>query len=66
MTSSLEALAAMADVTPATDPHCTTAFVERLHCVAWQESDDEIWYLHLAMEDPDQGSAWVLTGNDFD
>ncbi|MER7444470.1 hypothetical protein [Micromonospora avicenniae] len=61
-----KALAAMAGVTPAADPHCITAFVERLHCVAWQEPDDEIWYLHLAMEDPEQGIAWVLTGNDFD
>ncbi|GGO18502.1 DUF6183 family protein [Micromonospora parathelypteridis] len=60
------ALAAMAGVTPAADPHSVTALVERLHCVTWQEPDDEIWYLHLAMEDPEQGIAWVLTGNDFD
>lgn len=37
-----------------------------MNCVVWQEPDDEIWYLHLAMEDPAQGTAWVLTGNDFD
>ncbi|MGQ5262827.1 hypothetical protein ACTWLT_18975 [Micromonospora sp. ZYX-F-536] len=60
------ALGGMAEVAPATDPHSVTAFVERLNCVAWQEPDDEIWYLHLAMEDPEQGIAWVLTGNDFD
>ncbi|MFJ8582368.1 hypothetical protein [Micromonospora sp. NPDC093277] len=61
-----KALAAMAETTPTADPHSVTAFVERLLCVAWQEPDDEIWYLHLAMEDPEQGIAWVLTGNDFD
>ncbi|SCF25536.1 hypothetical protein GA0074696_3823 [Micromonospora purpureochromogenes] len=61
-----KALAAMAGLTPPADPEIVTAFVERLHCVAWQEPDDEIWYLHLAMEDPEQGIAWVLTGNDFD
>lgn len=61
-----KALAAMADGTPAAGPDSVTALVERLHCVVWQEPDDEIWYLHLAMEDPAQGIAWVLTGNDFD
>ncbi|MEE3922552.1 hypothetical protein V2I01_42125 [Micromonospora sp. BRA006-A] len=47
----------MADVTPSAGPDSVSALVERLHCVAWQEPDDEIWYLHLAMEDPAQGIA---------
>lgn len=42
------------------------ALVERLHCVGWREGDDDIWFVHLAMADPEQGIAWTLTGQDFD
>ncbi|MEU6583346.1 hypothetical protein [Nocardia sp. NPDC046763] len=40
--------------------------VDRTRCVAWQDPCDEIWYLHLALEDPLQGLTWVLDGQSFD
>jgi len=43
-----------------------TSFVDRTRCVTWHHPCDEIWYLHLAMEDPSRGISWVLDGQDFD
>ncbi|MBO2461366.1 hypothetical protein [Actinomadura violacea] len=40
--------------------------VARLRCVAWRRPDDEIWFIHLAIEDPLSGLTWVLDGQDFD
>jgi hypothetical protein len=60
-----DALAGMAG-SPPVDAGTVTAFVDRLQCVGWREPDDDVWYLHLAMEDPEQALSWVLTGNDFD
>ncbi|GAB0104741.1 hypothetical protein JMUB6875_37160 [Nocardia sp. JMUB6875] len=49
-----------------TDPVDVGGFVARIRCVTWQDPCDEIWYLHLAIEDPDCGMTWVLDGQDFD
>jgi hypothetical protein len=60
------ALAAMAD--PAGE--CTAAEVDalvaRMRCFTWCAPADEIWYLHLALEDPATGLAWALSGSDYD
>ncbi|MEV8093001.1 hypothetical protein [Kitasatospora sp. NPDC085879] len=39
------------------------ALVARLRCLAWSEPRDELWYLHLALEDPATGLAWALSGS---
>ncbi|WP_327066001.1 hypothetical protein OG500_09125 [Kitasatospora sp. NBC_01250] len=61
-----QALAAMAD--PA--GHCTLAellaLVARLRCFTWCEPADEVWHLHLALEDPATGLAWAVSGGDYD
>ncbi|GAB2730890.1 hypothetical protein [Kitasatospora kifunensis] len=60
------ALAAMAD--PA--GYCTIAellaLVARLRCFTWCEPADEVWHLHLALEDPATGLAWAVSGCDYD
>ncbi|MEV7180573.1 hypothetical protein [Kitasatospora sp. NPDC093679] len=38
------------------------ALVARLRCLAWSEPRDELWYLHLALEDPATGLAWAVSG----
>ncbi|MEU8119409.1 hypothetical protein AB0C21_11955 [Spirillospora sp. NPDC049024] len=40
--------------------------VARLRCVTWRRPDDDIWFMHLAIEDPLSGLTWVLDGQDFD
>jgi hypothetical protein len=60
------ALTAMAGTPWAGNPQAVTAFVERLRCVAWRFETEPMWFLRLAMEDPEQGVAWVLTGHDSD
>ncbi|AUG80865.1 hypothetical protein CFP65_6200 [Kitasatospora sp. MMS16-BH015] len=34
----------------------------RLRCFTWSEPDDELRYLHLALEDPATGLTWALSG----
>ncbi|MFC9963995.1 hypothetical protein ACFVH4_07090 [Nocardia ignorata] len=41
-------------------------FVARIRCMTWRDWSDDIWYIHLAIEDPVQRTAWVLDGQDFD
>ncbi|WP_216899862.1 hypothetical protein [Nocardia alni] len=41
-------------------------FVARIRCLTWSDPCDEIWYLHLAVEDPVRRVSWVLDGQDFD
>jgi len=36
--------------------------VARLRCFTWCEGSDELWYVHLALEDPATGLAWALSG----
>lgn len=60
------ALRAMAGIAPSPDPGPVTAFVERLRCVGWRRPAEPAWYVHLAVEDPEQGISWVLTGADSD
>ncbi|GAA2993312.1 hypothetical protein GCM10020229_02250 [Kitasatospora albolonga] len=38
------------------------ALVSRLRCFTWYEPDDELRFLHLALEDPATGLSWVLSG----
>ncbi|GAA2747833.1 hypothetical protein GCM10010440_45200 [Kitasatospora cinereorecta] len=38
------------------------ALVARLRCFTWSEPDDELSYLHLALEDPATGLAWAVSG----
>ncbi len=58
------ALAAMAGSTRPAGPEPIGALVERLRCVGWREPRDRLLYVHLAMEDPEQGLTWVLDGQD--
>ncbi|MFE3205706.1 hypothetical protein [Embleya sp. NPDC059237] len=60
------ALTAMAGLPHGAPPQHVTAMVDRLRCVGWGEPDDELWFVHIAMEDPEQGITWVLNGQDFD
>ncbi|QKG24353.1 hypothetical protein [Actinomadura verrucosospora] len=48
------------------DIEALAGVVARLRCVAWRQPDDEIWFVHLAIEDPLSGTTWVLDGQDFD
>ncbi|MGF1432512.1 hypothetical protein, partial [Kitasatospora sp. LaBMicrA B282] len=43
-----------------------TALVARLRCFTWCEDGDEVWHLHLALEDPVSGLAWAVSGRDYD
>lgn len=38
------------------------ALVARLRCLAWADPEDELWYLHVALEDPATGLAWAVSG----
>ncbi|MGW4634660.1 hypothetical protein [Nocardia sp. NPDC004415] len=49
-----------------TDVDDINEFVARTRCMTWRDWSDDIWYLHLAIEDPAQGISWVLDGQDFD
>jgi hypothetical protein len=59
------ALTAMAGADRAGGPEGLAAFVGRVHCVGWEEPGDRIWRVHLAVEDPEQGVSWVLSGQDW-
>ncbi|WP_431681647.1 hypothetical protein [Kitasatospora sp. KL5] len=39
------------------------ALVGRLRCLTWADPRDELWHLHLALEDPATGLAWAVTGS---
>lgn len=55
------ALAAMAGTAgPSTAE--VDALVARLRCLTWADPEDELWYLHIALEDPATGLAWALSG----
>lgn len=41
-------------------------FVARVRCMTWRDLSDDIWYIHLAIEDPTQRTTWILDGQDFD
>lgn len=60
------ALSAMAGSARPADVERVTAFVQRLRCVGWQEPDDRLYFVHLAMEDPEQSTTWVLHGSSND
>ncbi|MFF2082757.1 hypothetical protein ACFVVM_03240 [Nocardia sp. NPDC058176] len=49
-----------------TDVDDINDFVARIRCMTWRDWSDDIWYMHLAVEDPAQRTAWVLDGQDFD
>ncbi|WP_035796174.1 hypothetical protein [Kitasatospora mediocidica] len=72
-----EALGAMADPSASlrpggtpTVPSCSAdevdALVARMRCFTWCDPADEIWHLHLALEDPATGLAWAVSGSDYD
>jgi hypothetical protein len=60
------ALTAIAGLSSSTDPHPLNTFIDRLNCVGWHDAAEPIWYVHLAIEDPQQQLSWVLTGHDSD
>jgi len=62
------ALAAMADVAPGDylPVDEITAFVDRCRWFTWAAPDDEIWHLHIAVDDPARGRAWALSAQAFD
>ncbi|MFD9129379.1 hypothetical protein [Kitasatospora sp. NPDC059571] len=47
---------------PRPGPADVNALVARLRCLTWCEPQDELWYLHLALEDPATGLAWAISG----
>ncbi|GAA1948500.1 hypothetical protein [Kitasatospora viridis] len=57
-------LAAMADPLGRCGPAEVDALVARMRCFTWCEPADEIWHLHLALEDPASGLAWAVSGRD--
>lgn len=60
------ALAAMGGFPEPLDPAAVAELVGRLRCVAWSHPSDEIWFVHVAVEDPAQGRSWVFDGQTFD
>ncbi|GAA0690028.1 hypothetical protein GCM10010193_50420 [Kitasatospora atroaurantiaca] len=42
------------------------ALVSRLRCFTWCDPADELRYLHLALEDPATGLAWVVSGGAYE
>ncbi|MCB9792702.1 MAG: hypothetical protein H6741_08215 [Alphaproteobacteria bacterium] len=48
------------------DAEALDAFLRRCRWLGWTQRDDEIWYLHLAFEDPETGRAWGLSGGSWD
>ncbi|MFE9424913.1 hypothetical protein ACFYNO_18285 [Kitasatospora sp. NPDC006697] len=60
------ALAAIADPGGRATAAEVDALVARMRCFTWCEPADEIWHLHLALEDPASGLAWVVSGCDYD
>lgn len=48
------------------EPAEITALVDRGRCLTWHDPGDELYYLHLVIEDPLRGVSWVLDGQDFD
>ncbi|GAA2247166.1 MULTISPECIES: hypothetical protein [Kitasatospora] len=42
------------------------ALIARLRCFTWCEPADEVWYVHLAVEDPATGLAWAVSGAEVD
>ncbi|WP_329569983.1 hypothetical protein [Kitasatospora sp. NBC_01266] len=59
-------LAAMADPAGRRSVAGVAALVARMRCFTWCESADEVWHLHLALEDPATGLAWAVSGSDYD
>ncbi|MEY9950272.1 hypothetical protein ABH937_007397 [Kitasatospora sp. GAS1066B] len=59
-------LAAMAEPAGRRSVAGVTALVARMRCFTWCESADEVWHLHLALEDPATGLAWAVSGSDYD
>ncbi|GAA1257622.1 hypothetical protein GCM10009665_54930 [Kitasatospora nipponensis] len=60
------ALAAMADPSGRCTVAEVDALVARMRCFTWCEPSDEVWHLHLALEDPATGLAWAVSGADYD
>ncbi|MFJ8041864.1 hypothetical protein ACIRBX_15335 [Kitasatospora sp. NPDC096147] len=58
-------LAAMTGADTVSVPE-VNALVARLRCFTWQEPDDELRFLHLALEDPATGLSWALSGARYD
>ncbi|WP_035841186.1 hypothetical protein [Kitasatospora azatica] len=59
-------LAAMADPSGQCTSAEVDALVARMRCFTWCGPADEIWHLHLALEDPATGLAWAVSGCDYD
>jgi hypothetical protein len=59
-------LAEIGDLSEPHHPPAVDALVASLRCVTWHEPTDEIWYLHLAVENPARDLTWVLNGADYD
>lgn len=59
-------LAAMADPCADCPAEEVDALVARMRCFTWCDPADEIWHLHLALEDPATGLAWAVSGSDYD
>ncbi|MGK4584193.1 hypothetical protein [Kitasatospora sp. HPMI-4] len=51
---------------PGVDVPEVNALIARLRCFTWCEPADEVWYVHLAVEDPATGLAWAVSGAELD
>ncbi|KJK60040.1 hypothetical protein [Saccharothrix sp. ST-888] len=58
-------LAAMTGETRLSVPE-VNELIARLRCFTWCEPTDEVWYVHLAVEDPATGLAWAVSGAELD
>ncbi|MFE7527906.1 hypothetical protein ACFU7Y_19650 [Kitasatospora sp. NPDC057542] len=68
MWRALAAMAAMAgadgpDGTGRVDRGAVNALVARMRCFTWQEPSAGLHHLHVALEDPASGVAWVVSGS---
>ncbi|MFE0462158.1 hypothetical protein ACFW1A_23200 [Kitasatospora sp. NPDC058965] len=59
-------LAAMADPVGRCSVAEVDALVARMRCFTWCGPTDEVWHLHLTLEDPATGLAWAVSGCDYD
>ncbi|MFI9272803.1 hypothetical protein ACIGXM_19065 [Kitasatospora sp. NPDC052896] len=60
------ALALIADPSGCCPVEEVDALVARMRCFTWCDPADEIYHLHLALEDPATGLAWAVSGSDYD
>ncbi|MFD4138792.1 hypothetical protein [Streptomyces sp. NPDC058572] len=59
----LRSMARLSGTSPA---DAVSEYVAGLNCLTWEEPSDDIWFLHVAVEHPATGTAWLVDGQDID